>query len=316
MMFLISLIRRLLYIIVTKSKYSDAEYHFIWDVKLMKNMLGFSGWVSFAAFAYMIKTQGLSIILNIFFGPLINAAIGIGNQVNSAVRTFSQNFQMSFAPQIVKTYAKDEFEKMNKLIISGAKLSTYLLIIFSMPIIIETEFVLDLWLKDVPLYAPVIVRIILIETIIETLTSTGNKAIRATGNVKRFEVSYNLFQLLALPTIILYLCIGHVYYIPSLIIVLFILLSTFIKIFFLHKQIPKFDSKLYIEQVIMRSFIIVLISVCLSFVLCHIMPPSNIRFILNTLLFESIFIFIVHLMGLTNEERSILKSLVTNIKKR
>lgn len=316
LMFFISLILRLLYIIVTKSKYEDAKYYFVWDTKLMKNMLGFSGWVSLAAFAYMIKTQGLSVILNIFFGPLINAAIGIGNQLNSAVRTFSQNFQMSFAPQIVKTYATKEYENMNKLILSGAKLSTYLLIFFSMPIIIETEYILGIWLKEVPSYTPVIVRIILIETLFETFTSTGNKAIRATGNVKKFEISYNLFQLLSLPTIIIYLSYGHLYYVPSLIIAIFIFLSTFIKIHFLKKQIPGFNRKEYINQILVRSICIILFSSIGSFSLCYIMNTSLLRFLLNIVLSESCFFFSVFFLGMTIEEKLMLKNVINKVLRR
>lgn len=316
MMFIISLILRLLYITVTKSKYSDAEYHFIWDVKLMKNMLGFSGWVSFAAFAYMIKTQGLSIILNIFFGPLLNAAIGIGNQVNTAVRTFSQNFQMSFAPQIVKTYAKKEYTLMNRLILSGAKLSTYLLIFFSLPIIIEARFILGLWLKEVPRYAPVIVCLILVETIIETLTCTGNQAIRATGRVKWYEMSYNLFQLLALPTIIVYLYFGQTYYMPSLIIVTFIFFSTFIKLFYLKSLIPDFDSKTYISQVIVQVFVIILVSVCLPILCCHYMQASFLRLGLNVVLFESVFISMVVYKGLAKEEKDMMLKTIRKIVRR
>ncbi len=316
LMFIVSLILRVLYVCVTKTKYEDARYYFVWDTHLIKNMIGFSGWVSFAAFAYMIKTQGLSIILNMFFGPLLNAAIGIGNQVNTAIRTFSQNFQMSFAPQIVKTYAKTEYTKMNRLILSGAKLSTYLLIFFSLPIIIETKFVLGLWLKEVPPYAPVIVCLILVETIIETLTCTGNQAIRATGKVKWYEMTYNIFQILALPVIIVYLHFGQTYYIPSLIIVTFIFFSTFIKLSYLKKLIPNFDRKKYIKQVVIQVFAIILVSICLPILCCHYLQSSFVRFGLNVVLFESVFIAIVVWKGLEEDEKLMLAKAIRKIIRR
>ena len=315
-LFIVSFIVQVLYYTVCRIKYGDARYSRFWDAKLAKTMLSFSGWTSLSAFAYMIRTQGLSIILNIFFGPLLNAAIGISNQVNAAVRTFSQNFQMSFAPQIVKSYARSEYEKMNNLIFSGAKLSTYLLIIFSLPIIIETDYILHLWLKTVPPYAPLIVKLVLIETIIATLTCTGNQAIRSTGNVKFFELSYNLFEIFSLPLIILILYFFKVYYLPLVIIILFMFLSSFIKLHFLKKQIPGFNMKNYVLSVMAVTIILTIISVIFPTYLCNELSPGFVRFVINSLVFEISFWGLVIWKGLNQAEREMLKGVVNKIIKK
>ena len=315
-LFVVSFIILLLYYLVCKSKYKSITYAFMWEGKLAKSMLSFSGWTSVAAFAYMIRTQGLSIILNIFFGPLLNAAIGISNQVNAAVRTFSQNFQMSFAPQIVKTYAKGDFLQMNKLISSGAKLSTYLIIFFSLPIILETEFVLQIWLKTVPPYAVMIIRLVLIETIVATLTCTGNQAIRATGNVKAFELTYNFFEILALPVILGYLYWQKVYYMPMVIIIVFMFVSSFVKLFFLNKMIQGFEIREYIKNVMFSTLIITLLSLIVPVSICSNMQSTFLRFVISSLSFESIFLFLIVLKGLNAEERILFKTIINKVRRK
>ena len=314
--FLVSLIIRLLYMIVCKVKYKDASYVRGWDRQLAKSMVGFSGWTSLSAFAYMIRTQGLSIILNMFFGPLLNAAIGIGNQVNHAVRTFSQNFQMSFAPQIVKTYACDEYKQMNKLIFSGAKLSTYLIVILSLPIILETEFILHFWLDKVPEYAPMVVRLVLIESIVATMTCTGNQAIRATGRVRNFELAYNVTEILALPAIMLYLYFQKIYYVPMIIIILFMFFSSIIKIYFMKCQVPGFNMKDYVLQVQGVTILLVLVSIIIPIVLSRVMEMTFIRFLIRFLSFEVVFMLLVAWKGLNSDEIIMLKSFISKFIKR
>lgn len=316
LVFAVSLIIRLLYLIVCRIKYKEASYVRGWDKQLAKTMVGFSGWTSLAAFAFMIRTQGLSIILNIFFGPVLNAAIGISNQVNHAVRTFSQNFQMSFAPQIVKTYARNEYVQMNKLIFSGAKLSTYLLIVFSLPIIIETDYILQIWLKTVPHYAPMIVRLVLIETIVATLTCTGNQAIRATGNVRNYEIAYNITEILALPLIMLYLFFQKVYYMPMVIIIVFMLISSLIKIAFMKKQVPEFEMRHYVSSVMGGTILIILFASILPIILCFKLEMSFSRFFLCTFIFEGLFGILVYWKGLNGDEMVMLKSVIHKVFKR
>ena len=205
LMFVVAAIVRVSYSFVCSRKYKDVKYKYVWDQALIKRIFSFSGWTTFSAINYIIKTQGVSVVLNVFLGPIINAAVGIGNQVNNAIKTFSQNFQMSFMPQIVKSYANQDFQQMNKLIVSGAKLSTMLLVAISVPVMLECDNILHLWLKDVPPNTSVIVILILVETIFQTMTCTGNTAIRATGNVCRFEIIYNSVELVSLPFILLWL---------------------------------------------------------------------------------------------------------------
>ncbi|MCI6160908.1 MAG: hypothetical protein MR681_06195 [Prevotella sp.] len=308
LMFIVSLIIRVIYVIVCRRVYTEARYIRVWDKKLNRKILTFSGWTSLAAFTYMIKNQGLAIILNLFFGPLLNAAIGISAQVNSAVRTFSQNFQMSFSPQIVKTYAQNDFKNMNSLIYSGAKLSTYLLLVISLPIIIETEYILNLWLNVVPQYAVVLVQLTLIETIVQTMTCTGNQAIRATGKVKFFEIVYNFTELMALPTILFCLYVFKVYYLPYIILLIFIFISNCVKIYFLKKQIDGFDAYLYFKDIVLITFLISGLVLILPMYIKSTFVQGLSRFIGNCFIIEISLFGLIYYLGMNNLEKNLLLS--------
>lgn len=314
LMFLVTLFIRCLYMIVCHRKYKESKYVYTWDKSLVKEMLSFSGWTTLSAISFMIKTQGLSILLNVFLGPLLNSALGIANQVNSAVKTFSQNFQMSFMPQIIKNYAQKEYSTLNKLIFSGAKLSTCLLLAIAIPVILEIDYLLNIWLVDVPEYASPIVTFLIIESILQCMTCTGNTAIRATGRVKAFELYYNLVDLLSLPVSIIILYTAPHYYIPFIIILFFALLSSFVKIFFLRKQIPQFNAYIYINSIYFRLAFVTIISIITPLILRFNMEDGIARLILITFLFEIVFVLLLYKFVFNSEERNLIKTLLQKIK--
>lgn len=316
LLFIVSLIIRFLYTIICYKKYKEARYRFCWDKQLLRNMTTFSTWTTLSAFSYMIKSQGISIILNFFFGPILNAAVGIANQVNAAVRTFSQNFQMSFMPQIVKTYAQKDYETMNKITYSGAKLSTYLLIAVSIPIILEIHFILKIWLSQIPQYTPIIISLILIESIVQTMTCTGNTAIRATGKIKWFEILTNGTELIAIPIILLYLYVGKIYYIPFIIIIVFIFLSNIIKLYFIHKQIKGFNINTYITDIFIKPCLFIFISIIVPCLLKFTIPEGVIQFIIVSISFEISLILLIYKYGLNNHEINLLQNIINKIRKK
>ena len=306
LMLIVTLLIRAFYAIVCHKKYVESKYIYTWDGSLMKEMLSFSGWTTLSAVSFVVKTQSLSIVLNVFFGLLLNSALGVANQVSSAVKTFSQNFQMSFMPQIVKTYACKEYSSLNRLVFSGAKLSTCLLLAISIPVMLEADFLLNLWLIDVPDFASSIVIFLLVESILQCMTCTGNTAIRATGQVRCFEICYNVVDLMSLPIAILILCTSLHYYVPFLSIIFFSLLSSFVKILFLRKQIPQFDKKRYIKDIFFKLPLITFFSVVFPLILKIYMESGIIRLICLTLIFEFIFIVLLYFFAFNKEEKNIV----------
>ena len=157
------------------------------DLKLFKEMLYFGGWNLWGGFATVLFSQGINILLNMFFGPFVNAARGIAVQVQGAVTQFSTNFQTALNPQITKSYALGDFTYMHSLIFRSSKFTFLLLAVISFPILLETEMILQLWLNMVPAYTVVFVRLMLCITIIDAMGGAFMVAAQSTGRVRFYQ---------------------------------------------------------------------------------------------------------------------------------
>ena len=143
---LISLSLRLIYGIYCKRKFEECSYMFILDKPLLKNMSGFAGWNFLGAGSFLLMTQGVNMLLNMFFGVALNAARGIATQVENVVNQFTNNFGTAINPQITKSYAQGDYDYMHKLVFAGSKYSFFLVVVLCLPIILEANQILHLWL--------------------------------------------------------------------------------------------------------------------------------------------------------------------------
>ena len=200
LMFLIQLSIRFVYGSYCSRHFEESKYRrFLWDAKLFREMLAFSGWNLLGSFAYATFTHGLNILLNMFFGPMVNAARGIAVQVQSAVTQFSQNFQMALNPQITKSYASGDWAYMHSLIYRSSKFTFFLLFFLSLPVMIETDTILRVWLKIAPDYTSVFIRLMLCATIIEAVANPSMVSAAATGKVKVYQIVVGGILLSILP---------------------------------------------------------------------------------------------------------------------
>jgi len=163
----VSLLILIIHIEYCKKKFDECKYNFYRDKPLFFSLLNFSGWSLFGTLAWVMMGQGLNILLNIFFGPTVNAARGIAFQVNATLSTFVYNLRKAVDPQIVKTCATGDKEYMNILIFESSKYSYFLLLFFSLPIILETNTILSAWLTIVPEYSIIFIQLMLINTLIQ-----------------------------------------------------------------------------------------------------------------------------------------------------
>lgn len=178
------------------------------DKSLIVDMGKFAGWNMFGSASVTFRSQGISILLNMFFGPLLNAAYGIANQVDAAVMSFANNFTTAFTPSITKAYAEKQYSYMRSLVMQGARFSYYLLLIFVLPVLFETETILNLWLKNVPDHAVSFVRLVLVFSLIEILSSTLVRAVLATGNIKKYMLIVGSIALSTIPIAYVFLKLG------------------------------------------------------------------------------------------------------------
>ena len=159
-----------------------------WDFPLFKELMSFSGWSLFGSVASMTANQGLNILLNLFFGVVVNAAMGIANQVNAAVVQFVSNFQVAFRPQLVKYYAQGNIDALKSLIINTSKYSYLLLFAVVCPVCFNIDLLLKLWLKNPPEYAAEFCIMMLIYALLETLSAPMWMTVQATGKIKRYQI--------------------------------------------------------------------------------------------------------------------------------
>lgn len=195
----ILLMERIFVQLYSKHKYSEARSCIRLYKEDCRQILGFSFWTVNGNLAIICYTQGLNILLNMFFGSVVNAARGVAVQVQSVVMQFCTNFQMAINPQIVKSYAAQELSRMHQLVIISSKFSFFLLSIIIIPIIYNVEIILGLWLGNVPKYTKEFVCIILIITLLSTLSNPLVTSIQATGNIKKFQIYEGTCLLTILP---------------------------------------------------------------------------------------------------------------------
>lgn len=185
--------------------FDESKYHHVWDKPLFKEMTGFASWSMFGNLSGVLYGQGLNMLLNVFFGPVVNAARAVAVQVQNAIQQFVSNFQMALNPQITKTYAKGEMEEMHKLMFRSARFSFYLLFLLSLPFLFETEFILTIWLKTVPDNTVVFLRIMICTSLIYALANPLLVANQATGKVRKYQAVCGSILLMILP--ISYVCL-------------------------------------------------------------------------------------------------------------
>ena len=191
----------IIYRVYCKRNFSTATYRYIWKKDLFKKLLSFSGWSLLGNAASVFVQQGLNILVNIFYGVTLNAALGIANQVAGKVTQFFSNFQTAFNPQIVKYYAEGEMNEFFKLIFRSSKLSYYLMLVVSLPLMLKIDAILDLWLVDVPEYTGIFCQLILVYYLIEALTGPLWMSVQATGHIKLYQILVSIVNFLNIPLI-------------------------------------------------------------------------------------------------------------------
>lgn len=180
-------------------KYKEAKFKFIKDWNLLKQIVGFASWNMLGELAWVFTGQGVNIILNSFFGPVVNAARGLAEQVNGAVNRFVANFQTAVNPQLIKNYASDQLGEMKTLLFRSTRFSYYLLLSLSLPIILKMDFILHLWLKEVPDYTTGFCQLVLVSSLVSTLSNLLAQVARAYGKIRNYQIIVSIFLFLNFP---------------------------------------------------------------------------------------------------------------------
>lgn len=285
-----------------------SKYHYFWDKRLFIQLLGFSGWMLLGAAAGVGSTQGVNILLNIFYGVTVNAAIGISNQVNSAVNQFVSNFQTAFMPQIIKLYAAGDMEQLRKLIDRSSRFSFILLFAIACPLMLNVDFVLKLWLKNVPDYASIFCILILIYSLVEAVSKPIGFAIHATGRVKYYNIIMSVALSMNIVFSFLFLMRGSS---PAVVLVIYILVSVLCLMIrlLLAKQYKILVIKSFVYDVILKVIIIAVFVIPFPlYISKHFVQWSALLISIAT--FIPIYIIVVYYCGFTRMEQVTLRKIL------
>jgi len=263
LLLILNLIQYIFYNFYCKSKFEEYSIKLYFNKKLFFPMLTYSGWSLFGSMAYMFKTQGINIVLNIFLGPVINAAFGVASQVNEKVNSFVSNFSIALNPPIVKSFAAKDYDQTNKLLVRGGRFSYYIMLIFTVPIVVQCNIILHLWLKEVPPGATIFTQLIMVNTLLETLSYSAGATIQATGKIKWYQIIIGSIVILNFPITYFALYVGLPPYTSIIIAICLTIISLFVRIFLMQRLIIFFDLKGYCINVFLNCFIVSLAAVSL-----------------------------------------------------
>lgn len=286
--------------------FPESTYQHTWNKSLFKEMVGFASWSLFGNLAAVLFTQGLNMLLNIFFGTIANAARGIAVQAQGAIQQFVMNFQMALNPQITKSFAKGDLQTMHRLMFRSARFSFYLLLFLSLPILFETNQILHIWLKTVPEHTVIFLRIMICTAMIYTIANPLIIANQATGKVKKYQLICGTILLLILP--ISYICLRMGMPAYSVFIVHFAMeFITQLARMILLRPLIQIRIRDYIRHIYIPITIVVLASTILPVIVFTNMAEGFLR-LLSTGLSCIVSVGLsVYILGLSSNERQFVK---------
>ena len=311
----VAVIVRLTYGHYCKKHFTECTYQFDWDKDILKQMFGFAGWNFIGASSAVLKDQGVNIVINMFCGPAVNAARGIAMQVNNAVAGFVTNFMTALNPQITKSYASGDREYMMTLIFQGARLSFYMLLLLSLPILMNTHYILVLWLKLVPEHAVLFVQLMLVFTMSEAISNPLVTAMLATGKIRNYQIVVGGLQMMNLP--ISYVCL-RLGCIPETVLIVAIGISQCClaaRLYMLRGMIG-LSSIRYIKKVYLNVLAVAVLSVIAPILLSVYMTDSFLSFVAISLVTMASTLVVEFYIGCNNEERAFVVDKVRSITKK
>lgn len=309
LLLVVSLLTTSIYWIYCKRHFEECRYRMIMDKKLLKEIVSYAGWGVVGDGAWILNTQGVNILINLFFGVTLNAARGIATTVDNLVQSFVRNFMVALNPQITKSYASGDFQYMHKLIYFGAKYSYFLMLLFIIPICLEAKLILTLWLKIVPNYAVVFSQLSLIASMSWALGNTLTTAIAATGKIRNFELVVGFSYLSIFPMTWVAFEIGLPPITCYIIYVIVFFLIVFMKIKLIANKI-NMSGWDYVRKVLLKALYVSVLSSILPVCICIIQEDSILRLFEVGIVGICCTLLSVWLVGVTVEEKTYILNFV------
>ncbi|MDE7397611.1 MAG: lipopolysaccharide biosynthesis protein, partial [Muribaculum sp.] len=312
MMTVVAVLMRVAYGLYAARNFPESQFKIRPDRGCIREMGSFAGWSILGSLAAVGYTQGLNLLLNAFFNPAVNAARGVAVTVQSVLRNFSGNFQMAVNPQITKLFASGEAEGLRQLVYRASRFTGSLYLLIAVPVYIEIDTLLSLWLVEVPQYTATFIRLLLLVSMVEVLASPLNTSVQATGRIRSFEITTGVIMLLVVPLGYVVLKFTHR---PELAFVVF-LLQTLVamcaRLMFAHRKIG-ISIPRYFSHVLLRLVGVVVVGASVPLWVNMNMDQSVWRFICVTLSAVVMTGIGVFTLGFQQSERTAVVARIKNI---
>jgi len=306
LLLMVTTIDMMIYIRYCRLKFPESEYHYIIDKPVMIEMTKFASWNLLGNLSYVCYTQGLNLLLNVFFNPIVNAARGIAVQIQTVVSNFSYNIENAIKPQITKSYSQDDLSRMHTLIFVSARMSFFALLLVSFPILLETKQILDLWLAEVPDHTVNFVRLTILLLLIDSLANPLLTAAQATGDMKNYQMTVSLLCFLILPLSYLALLIWSVPEIVFVVNIIISLIVQIVKLLIVGKQV-RLSISVYCKHVFVRAFVVLGMACALTIPFLYLLDETLFRLIALVLFSCTVVIGLVWAIGINTSEREVLR---------
>lgn len=293
-----------------KNKFNEAKFVLVWDKRLFTEMLTFAGFSTFGNMATAVVNQGQSILLNLFYGPILNTVRGLSLQVNIALTQFANGIYTAINPQIIKSYAQNDNKYFESLIFRSTKFGYYLLFILSLPIFLEIHPILNIWLKEVPEYTEIFIRLYIINTLIYNFVTPSWMALQATGRVAKIHLITGTINLLNLIVTWILWKIGH--YPPFSIVTVNIIISFLMQIATLFIQSKQLDIKIskYCKKVVLPTVFSSVVALAIPTFMYLLFQPGIIRFIVSILSSVISTLCTFYALGIEKQERQFINEII------
>ena len=309
----ISLAQRMVYRYYCKRHFEECHYKLRFHKDIFKGIFSFAGWNAIGSSAALLRSQGGNILLNLFGGPAVNAAAGVCGTIVGLVTSFSGNFTTAASPQITKSYAAEDHNHLKSLLIRMPKFGFFILLFFTLPVLLNADWLLNIWLVKVPDHTVNFIRLLLIYQLIEVLSRPLIDAKNATGNIRNYQIVVGGILLLSLPISYMALKNGapvEAIYVVNIIISFF---SLWARLYMLRGDIVNFSSMLFIRKVVLRVFIVAIISSVLPVTLYLFMDYGFVRVLITSLLSVITTLLSVLYIGCVDTERDFFKDKIKSV---
>lgn len=288
--------------------FDEAKLHFLWDKEMYKEMWGLAFWTISDNLAYAGYGSGVTMIVNIFFGPAMNAAQGVAAQASNIINQFSSNFQIALNPQIIKSYAVNDLETMHKLMNRSAKFSYFLMLVLAVPLFCEAELLLKVWLGNVPPHAVSFMRLSLFCCMIVAMRNPQVKAAMAYGKLKNYQFVVNGILLMICPVLYLSYVLGAPPEASQWVFLIFMFLAMLASAYMLQRMI-NYDFAYFVKEIVIRIAFITILSFVVPILLCVFMDECWLRFFILTPVSVIITMAVVYYIGFDINEKIFVKTI-------